>query len=125
MHDTAMNQTISVQEVKLLLVTLNDSKLNDEAIIAQLWQELKGVIEHIAGSANSMIVINWKQVKFVSSATQSMLLGLRRCADKHRVKIVFCCVHPNILDALEITKINEKFEIHVTQEQAIAALLTP
>ncbi len=68
------------------------------------------------------LVINFGSIPQVSSAALGKLVKLKRHADAVRGKLVLCGLHADVRPAFRITRLDEVFEIHDTEPEALAAL---
>ncbi|MCX7608996.1 MAG: STAS domain-containing protein [Anaerolineales bacterium] len=74
--------------------------------------ELSRVIEDINRQGRFKIVLNLKDVEYMSSAgLRALLVGQRACRRYNRGEIVLACVSPKVMDALELTGFTPLFKI--------------
>jgi anti-sigma B factor antagonist len=67
------------------------------------------------------IVLNFQNVRFISSAPIAVLINLTRKAAAVGGSVKFCCLDPDIVDIFRITSLLQLFDIQGTEEDAIAS----
>ena len=68
------------------------------------------------------IVINFAGIPQVSSAALGKLVRLKKLAEAARGRLVLCGLHADLRPVFRITKLDQAFEIHETESEALAAL---
>lgn len=102
-------------QVVLLKLTgeLTDESLSDFA---------DGVSHHLAGKDARDLVLDLEAVTFIDSAAFERLLDLRDklVEDLGQVRLVHC--GPNVKKILEMTRMNEEFEVLDDTDEAVKSL---
>jgi anti-sigma B factor antagonist len=67
------------------------------------------------------IVLNFRNVRFVSSAPIGVLIKLKTKAEAVGGSLKFCCLDQDLVDIFRITSVLQLFDIHDTEEDAVAS----
>jgi anti-sigma B factor antagonist len=67
------------------------------------------------------ILLNFQNVRFISSAPIGVLINLNKKAQALGGKVKFCCLDPDIVDIFRHTSVLQLFDIYDTEEDAIAS----
>jgi anti-sigma B factor antagonist len=67
------------------------------------------------------IILNFQNVRFISSAPIGVLINLKKKAEAVGGKVKFCCLDPDLVDIFRITSVLQLFDIYDTEEDAIAS----
>lgn len=67
------------------------------------------------------IVLNFRNVRFVSSAPIAVLIKLKTKAEAIGGNLKFCCLDQDLVDIFRITSVLQLFDIHDTEENAVAS----
>lgn len=103
------------------IVDCLDEKLNEELTIQSWGEELTNSIENIGGYAR--LVINFQNIKFMSSSALRVLITLNSKAKAKKVALFLCAINPNILEVFKITKLDSIFKIRDTENEAVHSKL--
>ncbi len=103
----------------ITLVSFRDASILDALTTQHVGRELYGLAE---SGDHPKLVLDFSNVRFLSSQTLGVLLTLRRKADKAKVKIVLACIRPELHRVFEITSLDKLFEFFDTTEDAAASL---
>jgi anti-anti-sigma factor len=106
---------ISRQLADVTVIHLIDST----SAVMEMLDVLDGAVE---GGFVGRLVINFGGIPQVSSAALGKLVRLKKHADAVRGKLVLCNLHADLRPAFRITHLDEVFEIHETEVEALAAL---
>jgi anti-anti-sigma regulatory factor len=98
------------------LVRLTDSKLIKHEVIFGLRDELLGLVDE----GHKRLVLNFAIVESFSTETLNSLIMLDDKLAKAGGKQRLCCIRTLIHSVFEITRLNEKFVIKATEEEALA-----
>lgn len=113
-----MAATTTENNGEVLVVGFMDSKILDSQRIEQVGRELQ---EAVPQAANKKLLLNFRGVSFMSSAMITKLVMLNKGCKSQGVTLKFCEVSPNVLEVFKITRLNKLFDIHATEEKAIAS----
>jgi anti-sigma B factor antagonist len=67
------------------------------------------------------IVLNFQNVRFVSSAPIGVLIKLKTKAEAIGGSVKFCCLDQDLVDIFRITSVLQLFDIHDTEDDAVAS----
>ena len=86
-----------------------------ESTVTTFREDMESLIEQ--GKIN--IVLNLKEVSYITSMGQSVLCALKRDLDPKNGWIRLTCVEPDLLKILAITKLIELFDVFDTVDEAV------
>lgn len=109
---------LSVQQADGVTVLSFGGATLDMAAIRELAAGLYEAVEHAAGGR---AVLDFKNIRFLSSQALGVLLTLRRKADAAGVKVALAYVRPELRRVFAVTNLETLFKFHATCEEAIAA----
>jgi len=104
------------QEGDVQVVELTDKKILDEVNIAQIGEELNGLV---AEMSDPKLVLNFAAVSHMSSSALGMLITLHKRMREKNGQLKLCNIQPAIYEVFVITRLNEIFDIHQSQQQAL------
>lgn len=107
------------QAEDVTVVGFRDASILDAITTQRVGRELYEVVE--SGSRRK-VVLEFDNVRFLSSQTLGVLLTLRRKADKAGVKIALAAIRPELRRVFEITNLHKLFEFYESAAEAIAAM---
>ena len=90
------------------LVTFNEERIVEENQIRQLHKSFEPVIEQ---NQSKKMVLNFDNVKFMTSAMLGLLVRIHKNVTEQGGRIQLCNMEPNIQRIFEITKLTKIFEI--------------
>ena len=100
------------------VVSFQDAQILDEVKIQQISDELNQVAERVA---NGKLLLNFTDVKFMSSAVLGKLNNLNKKCKANGATLKLCNISPDIMQVFKITKLNKVFSIYESEEEALAA----
>ena len=113
--------TLIRYEGKAAIIDCLDVKLNDEMTI-QAWND--EISEALANMVvQDRIIINFANVKFMSSSALRALISLKAKVDKKNATLFLCNICPNNMEVFKITKLNALFRITPTEVEAQRAVV--
>lgn len=71
------------------------------------------------------VVLDFANVRFLSSQALGVMLTLRRKAEKIGVKVAIACIRPELVRVFEITNLSTMFGFYDSVEDAAAGLKQP
>ena len=116
MPDNAPHLTIQTQD-SVSIVHFADRKILEELSIREIEEEL---FELVAKTPEPRVVLNFANVEHLSSAALGMLINLQKEVGKHKGKLKFSDIKPQIYEVFKITRLNKLFDIHDTAGEAIS-----
>ncbi len=104
---------------EVLVLEIVDRKLLDETLISTFGQEL---FEFVDANDARPIVLSFKGMDFLSAAANGKLITADKKVKARGRRWKFCHIRPEIYEVFYITRLHKLFDIHDTEEQALAAL---
>jgi anti-sigma B factor antagonist len=95
-----------------------DRKILEAANIQELGEELTSLVET---EGHHQLLLDFTNVEFLSSAALNKLIILDRKVKGVGGRLKLCCLKPEIHEVFVITRLNQLFSIHDTEELALAA----
>jgi anti-anti-sigma factor len=106
------------KEEDVLVVVFNKAKILDETTIEQIGADLNKCIEQ---AADGKIVLNFSGVSFMSSAMIGKLVSFNNRCKTSNIKLRLCGISDNVMEVFKITRLNKVFDIHKTEDKALAS----
>jgi anti-sigma B factor antagonist len=97
-----------------------DSKILDEANIAEIGQHLKGLVE---ARERPKILLDFNNVDHLSSAALGMLINVNNRVKEQNGQLRLAGIKPQIMEVFEITKLNKLFRILPNRTEALSSYL--
>ena len=110
----------SYKKDEVLTVVFDDARLLDETKLEQVGTDL---IEMLNKSSEERVILDFRNVKFMSSAMLGKLVQLHKKAGEYKVKLKFCSIDPEIRQVFKITKLDKLFDIAADEAAARAAFM--
>lgn len=98
------------------VVNFTTTQVLDELNVQQLGQELMDLVEK---QYVVKMVINFENVKFLSSAVLGKLISLSKRIAAEKGRLVFCHIREDILQVFKITRLDKLIPIVETEEEAV------
>lgn len=102
----------------VLVVTFSDAKILDEAKIQQIGKEL---IECVAKTPDSKLLLDFTGVSFMSSAMIGKLVLVHKKCKTSDIKMKVCNISDNVMEVFKITRLHKVFDIQKDREKALAS----
>ncbi|MGQ9575647.1 MAG: STAS domain-containing protein [Thermoguttaceae bacterium] len=103
---------------KVLTIYLAQTKIVDNLAIEQMYEAIKAALDK---GEEPNILIDFRQVKFFSSAALGMLIRVHKRCKEFRLGLKLCNIAPDIRQVFKITGLQKLFEIHPDAADAVAA----
>jgi anti-sigma B factor antagonist len=100
----------------ITVVNFVDKKILDEQNIQVIGEQLFSLVDELG---RRKVLLNFKNVEFLSSAALGKLITLNRKLQSAGGKLVLCEIDPQIYEVFEITKLNKLFTIHKDEQGAL------
>jgi anti-sigma B factor antagonist len=111
------SQRLNVTDHKdVKVVDFIESKILDEANIAEIGQHLIGIVE---SKDRVKILLDFSNVDHLSSAALGMLINVNNAVKQHNGQLRLVNIKPQIMEVFEITKLNKLFKILPTRADAL------
>lgn len=91
----------------------------EDAVIQQISKEFAGVA--LEASGERRLLLNFKTVKFMSSAMIGKIVWLHKQCKNDKIKFKLCSIAPELLEVFTITRLDKLLDIYPTEEKALAA----
>jgi anti-sigma B factor antagonist len=102
----------------ITIVSFRDASILDTVTTQRVGRQLYDLVEN---SGKTKIVLDFEDVRFLSSQTLGVLLTLKRKADKVGVQVALARVRPELVRVFEITNLNKLFGFFQSRDEAIAS----
>jgi len=100
----------------VLIVYFQDVRIIDDSRINSLGQELG---ELINDTSNSLIILNFQNVGFMSSAMIGKLVLFGKKCKEAKVKLRLCTIGENVEEVFKLMRLNKVFDIDKNEETSI------
>lgn len=111
--------TISrINEGDVLVVRFNVGKILDNTQIDDIGQDL---VEALTMATGKKLLLDFRDVTFMSSAMVSKLVTLNTKCKAAGVKLVLCEMSVGVYEIFKITRLTKVFDIHDKKEAALAS----
>ena len=108
---------LDIEEVDgITVVKFVDKKILDEGDIRNVGKQLFALVDEAGGQK---IILDFDQVEFLSSTALGTLIRLEGMVKKANSKLRLCSIRPEIFEVFEITRLDQKFNIKPTLEEAL------
>jgi len=104
---------------KVTIVSFRDVPMLDTPTIQRVAAELYAVVETPTAPR---VVLDFGDVRFLSSQTLGVLLTFRRKADKADVKTAIAGIRPELARVFEITHLTQLFSFYPNADEAAAGM---
>jgi anti-sigma B factor antagonist len=113
------SQRLNITDHKdVKVVDFVESKILDEANIADIGQQLTGLVE---AKDRPKILLDFHRVDHLSSAALGMLINVNNRVKQQNGQLRLSNIKPQIMEVFEITKLNKLFKILPTRAEALAS----
>jgi anti-sigma B factor antagonist len=120
---TQMNPRMTVSyDDTATIVTFTDEKILEEKDVRQLEQSLASLIEQAEGI---VLVLDFSNVKFMSSAVLGLLIKVSKWVYEHEGRLALCAIGPKIYEIFKITRLTKIFDIYKDADAAVEHLAKP
>jgi anti-anti-sigma factor len=105
-----------MEEMGVHVAFITADALYDDAKVLDVQTELDRLLET---QPIQSLVLDFAHVQSTGSAGLSMLVRLRTKCAEHGCQLGLCAMSPTVREVLEITKLDDKFEIRDSAQQFI------
>lgn len=102
----------------IAVVNFVDKKILDEQNIQMIGDDLFRLVDELG---RRKILLNFRNVEFLSSAALGKLITLNRKVQAVRGKLILCGISAEIKEVFQITKLDKLFTIHGDEQAALQA----
>ena len=103
----------------VVIATLTDEKILDEIQLQSLEGSIMPLIDQ---SPNIQLVIDFSNVKFLTSSVLGLLIRISKKVYEAEGKLRLCSITPKILEVFKITRLDKIFEIFPDADEALVGL---
>ncbi len=100
------------------IVGFKDSSILDALTIQKIGRELYDLVDN---QGKKLLVLDFSDVRFLSSQALGVLLTLRRKADKASAKVVLSAIRSELIRVFKITNLDKLFQFHESCDAALVA----
>jgi len=105
-----MTPRIYVETIgEVTVARIADAELVSEETIWQVSDQLGALVDGLAGSD---LLVNFHEVRLMSSTMLAVLLKIARQVAKTGGRMKLCGIAPDLMDVFRITRFDRLFEIH-------------
>jgi anti-sigma B factor antagonist len=101
------------------IISFTDERILEEKDINSLQESIMSVIEQ---AEKIKLVLNFGNVKFLSSAVLSLLIRISKRIYEHDGQLRLCNINPKIYEIFKITRLTKTFDIYKDLESALEDL---
>ncbi|RMF81709.1 MAG: anti-sigma factor antagonist [Planctomycetota bacterium] len=100
------------------IVGFKDASILDATTIRHIGRELYAIVTE---EPNRRVVLDFSDVRFLSSQALGVLLTLRRKADQAGAIVALASIRPELVRVFKITNLDQLFQFYATAAQAVEA----
>jgi anti-sigma B factor antagonist len=104
----------------ILTIVFDDARILDETKLEQLGRDL---IELLNKTSEERVILDFRNVKFMSSSMLGKLVQVHKKAVEFNVKLKLCNIDPQIRQVFKITRLDKLFDIEADEAAARAAFM--
>ncbi|MFO0840423.1 MAG: STAS domain-containing protein [Phycisphaerae bacterium] len=101
------------------VVEFRESSILDALTIQQIGRDLYELVD---SKEKKLVLLDFDDVRFLSSQALGVLLTLRRKADKAGAKVALCSIKPELVRIFQLTNLDKLFQFFDTKENAFIGL---
>lgn len=101
------------------VVTFTNDKILDEADVKAIEESVFPLIRQ---SDHTLLVLNFENVKYLSSAVLGILIRILTAVKRKDGHLRLCGINDKIFDIFKITKLNKVFDIHPDVPEAVKSI---
>jgi anti-anti-sigma factor len=98
------------------VVNFNDASILDTVQVQQIGEELYGLVD---ARAIRKLILDFSNVKFLSSSALGVLITLRKKSDEIKGKVLLCSMKPDLRKIFKITNLEKLFDFYENEEKAL------
>lgn len=100
----------------ITIATFADSEILTEDVIDEVGEQMQDLI---TGFGPSDVVLNFRDVRLMSSTMLAVLLRFARRVSAAGGRLKLCAIAPDLMAAFRITRFDRIFEIHEEESTAL------
>ncbi|MFH1748168.1 MAG: STAS domain-containing protein [Planctomycetota bacterium] len=98
------------------IVSFKDSSIMDTVTAQRLGRELYALVDEPRGQH---LLIDFCNIRFLSSQTLGVLMTLRRKADKGKIDVVLAGLRPELARVFQVTNLDKMFRFFESKDAAL------
>lgn len=119
MSQSQPNRRIRTEIVDgVTVVSFVDSKIVTDEAIQEVGEQLYALVEK---SGHKQLLLNFEDVKFMSSAALGKLINLKKKVGVAKGKLALCSIIPDLFEIFKITRLDTHFSIHADESTALSS----
>lgn len=99
------------------VVSFRDASILDALSIQRIGKELYDIVDALG---KKKVVLDFADVRFLSSQALGVLLTMRRKADKTGAKVALAAIRPELFRVFQITNLDKLFSFFDKADDAVA-----
>lgn len=108
---------LRVQDIEhVCVVSFKDASILDALTIQRIGNELYNLIEE---QGRKTLLLDFSDVRFMSSQALGVIIRLRTKADKVAAKIALASIRPELIRVFKITNLDRLFVFHATRDEGL------
>ena len=115
---TKDSRLVVQEDGQVVRIEFVDRNILEEASIQQIGDEISAIIDQ---SPNPRLLISFENVEHLSSAALGTLITINNKIRQKGGQLRLSNIDPQIQEVFVITKLNKLFQIHESNEQALAS----
>ena len=100
----------------MTVASFADAELTADQVIEEVSDQLNGLAEN---PGSSRVVLNFREVRFMSSSMLAVLLKFARKVTAAQGKVKLCCIAPNLMGSSRSCRFDRIFEIYDQESAAL------
>lgn len=119
----AESTTLKVeQQEKVTIVSFRDASILDMMTIQRVGKELNDIV---ASPSARNLILDFADVRFLSSQALGVLLTLKKRAEKAGLKVALAAIRPELARVFKITNLDKLFEFFDSRAAALEKYAPP
>lgn len=108
---------LRVEDIEhVCVVSFKDASILDALTIQRIGNELYSLVEE---KARKTLLLDFADVRFMSSQALGVIIRLRTKADKAGAKIALASIRPELIRVFKITNLDRLFVFHQTRAEGL------
>lgn len=116
MPSTAKPRVLVETVSGVTVASFADSELTEEYVLEEVSDQLHSLADHLA---LSQVVLNFGEVKFMSSMMMAVLLKFQRKVTGAGGLVKLCCIAPSLRQIFKIMGFDKLFQIYDQESDAL------
>ena len=108
------------EEDGVIIIAVESTTTLDEVAIQELADQLHKAADQ---AVERKLVLNISQASYMSSALIGNFVTIGKRCQQDNIDLKLCCVTPEISSLFSVMKLDTMFEIHDSEEKALAAFV--